>query len=280
MARLEKYRGSGFILTHSVDDFPEDQSFPLHVHEDYELLCVAEGKVGYVVEGQVYDLRSGSLVLMRSAETHKLLVNRSERYERYTLNFRPELLAEHGFPAELLSAFTERGLGERNQYHPSEFFGIEPLGVFRQMCADCAAFGAEVAVPAHLVSLLCAINGAFLQKKESPTAAEDDMGRRIIDYINEHLTEELSLSVISDQIHMSTSQINRVFRKLTGTSVYHYIVSKRLVVAQGMIAKGESATAAGQACGFRDYSSFYRLYKKRFGTAPTTGKKKIMQIKA
>jgi AraC-like DNA-binding protein len=43
-----------------------------------------------------------------------------------------------------------------------------------------------------------------------------------------------------------------------------------------MISKGESATLAGQKCGFNDYSAFYRLYKKHFGTSPTAVKKQLL----
>ena len=69
---------------------------------------------------------------------------------------------------------------------------------------------------------------------------------------------------------MSPSQINRIFNKITGTSVYNYVLSKRLVYAQGMIMRGEGAGSACVACGFRDYSSFFRQYKKRFGTPPSS----------
>ncbi|MBQ9783868.1 MAG: helix-turn-helix transcriptional regulator [Clostridia bacterium] len=270
---LENYKGNGWKLTHNVDDQPEEEQFHLHVHEDYELYCMVAGKVGYVVEGRVYDLRPGSLMLMRSAESHRLLVNKHERYERYVLNFRPELIEEQGGAGELLRAFTERGLGERNLYLPSEFSGIEPLGMFRQMCAGCTSLSRETTVRAFLTALLCAVNTVFLQHAEEPMYGESDIGRELITYINENLLEELSLSTISAKIHLSPSQINRVFRGLTGTSVYQYILSKRLIVAQGMIAQGESAMSASQKCGFRDYSAFYRLYKKRMGSAPTAKKR-------
>jgi AraC-like DNA-binding protein len=48
-----------------------------------------------------------------------------------------------------------------------------------------------------------------------------------------------------------------------------------MIVAQDLIAKGESAVSASQRCGFHDYSSFYRLYKKRFNTSPTAVKRKM-----
>ena len=267
------YEIPGIKLGYGVDEKPNDSSFSVHVHDDYELHCVASGKVGYMVEGRIYDLRPGGMMIMRRAESHRLLVNGNERYERYTLNFRPEVLEAHGFSGEIMMAFHDRGLGERNLYLPHEFQGIEPLGIFRQMMASCALFPPEEVLVSHLATLLCAVNTVFRQRPDT-RYSEEELGRRLINYINDNLFEELSLSVISEEIHMSPSQINRVFRGLTGTSVYQYILSKRLIVAQEMIAKGESAVSASQKCGFRDYSSFYRLYKKRFDTSPTSAKRK------
>ena len=273
MDRNLHYSVPGIVLAYGVDERPNDSSFAVHVHDDYELHCVASGKVGYMVEGRIYDLRPGGLMLMRRAESHRLLVNGNERYERYTLNFRPEVLEAHGFSSELMSAFDDRALGERNLYLPGEFQGMEPINVFRQMLASCEVLPKEEVLAPYLCALLCAVNTAFhRQPKERDTEAE--LGRRLINYINDNLFEELSLASISEKIHMSPSQINRVFRALTGTSVYQYILSKRLIVAQDLISKGESAVSASQTCGFRDYSSFYRLYKKRFGISPTAAKRK------
>ncbi len=269
-----KYEIPGLRLAYGVDERPDDNRFAVHVHDDYELHCVASGKVGYMVEGRIYDLRPGGLMLMRQAESHRLLVNGSERYARYTINFRPEVLERHGFTSDIMAAFHDRGLGERNLYLPGEFQGIEPLGILRQMVASCEVMPEETVLVSLLAALLCGVNTVF-RKQPELRYAEEELGRKLINYINDHLFDELSLSMISDAIHMSSSQINRVFHGLTGTSVYQYILSKRLIVAQEMIAKGESAVSASQKCGFRDYSSFYRLYRKRLGTSPTAAKKKI-----
>jgi AraC-like DNA-binding protein len=274
MSAFVHYEIPGLRLSYGVDEKPDDSRFSVHVHDDYELHCVASGKVGYMVEGRIYDLRPGGMMLMRRAESHRLLVNGSERYERYTLNFRPEVLEAHGLSLTLMDAFESRGLGERNLYLPSEFQGMEPLGVFRQMMESCQTLPSEEVLVPYLSALLCAVNTVF-HRQPHTRYSDEELGRRLINYINDNLFEELSLAVISENIHMSPSQINRVFRSLTGTSVYQYILSKRMIVAQDLIAKGESAVSASQRCGFHDYSSFYRLYKKRFNTSPTAVKRKM-----
>ncbi len=269
MAQVEFYRIKGVILCHSVDEKPEDRRFPMHLHDNFELYCFVCGRADYMVEGQIYNLRPGSLMLMRSSETHKLIPCGHERYERYTLNFYPEILSQIDPEGRLLDPFLKRELGQRNLYPAEEFPEISPLACFRKMCSECQALGAEYTLRGNLLGFLSAVNLAY-QTHSSPYEEEKaDFDRSLLHFVNDHLTEDLTLERISEQMHMSPSQINRIFHRLTGTTAYRYVLSKRLILAQEMMAKGAGAVAASQSCGFHDYSAFYRLYKKRFGSSPT-----------
>ena len=217
---------------------------------------------------------SGCLMIMRPMETHKLIVKGKGDYDRYVLHFNADVLHDIGMDDSMLTAFTDRGIGERNQYVSEEFLGISPLSFFKQIELECKVLEPRHVVMSNLVAMLCAVNAAFMKKEgRELTDTEDDIGKKLIWYVNDNLTQELSLESISKYIHMSPSQVNRVFRRLTGTSVYDYILSKRLIMVQEMISLGESAITASQRCGFKDYSSFYRLYKKRVGIAPSEAKK-------
>ena len=273
MPEKEHYRVAGISVSHSVSEIRPDQDFPLHMHDSYEIYCFVSGNVKYVVEGRTYLLSPGSLMLIRSAESHRPIVEMGEPYERYVVNFRPEILMDMGIPAELLRTFTDRELGERNQYLPSQFQGVEPLGLIRQMFSCCEGAVTEAAIYSHLTALLCATHSIFANQTQLVEPKEENrVGRELLEYINGHLTEDISLSILAEHVHMSPSQINRVFKRVTGTSVYHYIVKKRLIAAQERIIAGEGAVSASQKCGFRDYSSFFRLYKKQMGVPPTAVK--------
>lgn len=268
MTAGEYFEAKNISIMHMVDDELSQENFTPHVHDRYELFCLVRGEVDYVVEGNVYLLEPGSMMLMRSAETHKLLVRGGGAYERYVIYFTPEFFWEKGFARELLAPFTARGLGERNLYRPPDFGGVPPLFYLRKMFREREGLPLELAAAANLSALLSAACQIFMHGREE-APAPNGSGREILAYVNENLTEKITLAEISARVHMSRSQVSRVFRRLTGTSVYDYIASKRLILAQERMAKGENASAAASACGFRDYSSFYRLYKKRFGSAPT-----------
>ena len=267
------YKDSDLLLTHSRRKDPVATDYDLHVHEFYEVLCFVSGNADYLVEGREYHMYPGCMMIMRPAETHKLVIKGKGDYERYVLNFKADVLKEMGFSENLLTAFTQRELGEKNQYLPIEFTGFDTVGFFRQLKEECELFPARQPMIANISFLLFALNSAFL-KKTSDVNTADTLGKDLISYVNENLTRDISLASVSEYVHMSPSQVNRIFRRLTGTSVYDYVLSKRVIMAREMIEAGAGAVSASQMCGFGDYSSFYRLYKKRTGKAPGDVKRK------
>lgn len=267
------YKDSNLLLTHSRRKDPVATDYDLHVHEFYEILCFVSGNADYLVEGHEYHMYPGCMMIMRPAETHKLVIKGKGDYERYILNFRADVLKELGFSEDLLTAFVQRELGEKNQYLPGEFMGFDTVGFFKQLTEECELFSAMQTMIANISFLLYALNSAFL-KKSSDVNTDENLGKELISYVNENLTHDISLTSVSEYVHMSPSQVNRIFKRLTGTSVYDYVLSKRLIMVREMIEAGEGAVRASQMCGFGDYSSFYRLYKKRTGKAPGDVKRK------
>ena len=264
-----------FFLNHVRDEQTEDRRFFLHIHDTYELYVFVAGNADYLVEGNIYSLRPGDLMLIRNAESHKAIVkNAAEPYERYVLQIRPEVLLRRGFPEELLRVFTDRELGRRNLFTPSEFPYFSPLQCMQKMHAELEHMAPDEVIESNLRALLTAANVAFERDPHAYAQDRKNVAQDVIEYINDNLAGELSLDSISAAFHMSPSQISRIFRRTTGTSVYDYILSKRLHLAQARIARGEGAVSASQQSGFWDYSSFYRLYKKRFGVSPSEAYKK------
>lgn len=268
MAIIKQIKGKHFHLSHSIDKDPQITDFDAHIHDSYELFCFVNGDANYSVEGNLYKLQSGAIMLMRSSETHKLVLNSSEEYERYVINFSPSILLGTGLSRTLLAPFRDRGLGQKNMYLPSELSHILPVSFFEKMFSESELVDASAVVFSNLSALLCQICLAFSKKNEQ-SDSENLVERDIIWFVNENLTRDITTSDIANYVHLSPSQVSRIFKRATGTSIHDYIITKRLILFNKLTNKGESALSACKLCGFNDYSSFYRLYKKRFGVSPS-----------
>ena len=91
---------------------------------------------------------------------------------------------------------------------------------------------------------------------------------KIMTYINENLLTLKNTQQIADAMYMSQSQLYRVFRAHAGLSAWDYVRIKRLFTAQEMLRNGIHPSNAATECGFQEYSTFYRAYKKQFGHKP------------
>jgi AraC-like DNA-binding protein len=92
---------------------------------------------------------------------------------------------------------------------------------------------------------------------------------------------------LSRHFFISKYHLSREFKKHTGTTLYRYVVQKRLILAKGLILQGNPITAVYEQCGFGDYSNFFRAFKNEYGTTPQEflqvmqeGQKKAAELEA
>lgn len=264
MELLFSYREPNLYCHRSLDEVPDPDSFPVHAHEMPEIYLFLSGHGRYLVEGTPYPLERGDILVMRQAETHKLLIEPDAPYRRLAVHFSPKLLESIDPDGRLMRPFYQRALGRHNRYpadrfpHLSEVFsGFAPVPRYERL-----------SILSRLLQLLTELATAFPEL----AGEEPDRGgfaSELVGYVNAHLFEPLSLSDLGRTFARSTSQVGRVFREATGTSLWDYVLLKRLLSARAMLQRGESAMHAAAACGFSDYSAFYRAYQKQFHHAPS-----------
>ena len=107
-----------------------------------------------------------------------------------------------------------------------------------------------------------------LEDSITSEGGEDDLMHKVMSYVNRHLFDELSLDKISQRFFVSKYYLCRAFKEYAGISLFSYIASKRIVMADQLIERGEPATDVAYKVGFGSYSSFYRAYVKQNGHPP------------
>ena len=118
-----------------------------------------------------------------------------------------------------------------------------------------------------MTALLARISAISDQQPSIRTPAESQ-AQEVLHYINEHYPDELSLDLLSAKFFISKYHLSHEFHRLVGTSVYRYIIQKRLVIAKQMLANGVAPTDVYGHCGFGDYANFYRAFKAEYHISP------------
>ncbi len=254
---------------HLLNTDPDPGQFNMHTHSLLEIFYFVSGRGSYRVEGQMFDLAPGDILIMRPGETHSFLLERGVPYERVAIHISPQFLSGPLY-APLLEPFYQRPAGVGNRYRAEEL-----PGAFVQQCMEqlfsTKPDGGDLQAMAYVLPLLQEISVAW-KKRRDHLAAEPaqpaELSARMVDYINRHLTELDGMRQLEQQFFLSQSQLNRIFRRFTGTTVWEYVQIKRLFAAREMLYAGTPPHEAATACGYREYSTFFRAYKKRFAHSP------------
>ena len=256
----------GLHASHSDFDFSTPQKFELHCHDTYELIYILQGDGKYVIEGREYPLYPHTLLLMCPYEYHYVCPNNTQKYERIVINFSPSLLppqlrSHHMLQAHHGSCFS---LNEINNPVRLSYEALENIIPLSQ-----GGFASTPEAEAFLQATVLQI--LLLLTLEAPSNATNNQAGiilSVIEYLNDHLKEELSLDALSREFFVSKYHLCRMFHRQTGASIFTYFNTKRIALAQQMLAQGESATSVAVQLGFRDYSTFYRAYRKQTGLSP------------
>ena len=119
---------------------------------------------------------------------------------------------------------------------------------------------------AVLIEFLYLLNNA--KKPPSRATARDKRIVDVIQYINEHLNEQLKLDDLAERFYIDKYHLCRIFKHSTGYTLNRYINYKRLLLVRELHAQGQSLLEASTNAGFNNYSHFYRMYIKQNGESP------------
>ena len=274
---LANYISENLNVRHSRDDAPSQDSFFLHAHRTYELFYFISGDCYYTVEGTDYQLVPGCFLLMRSGEAHTLHVRSESPYERITINFSPSVIPLLG--KEIGELFCDRPLGKSNLFIPTEESADFLKNCMDKICRETETEGCEERIISNLMPILTElyhIKAATADESNypgPPSQGSSETVSKIIEYINANLITLQGLDELEKEFFFSKSYINRIFKESTGSSVWDYIVLKRLLLSRTLLQNGKQANIVASECGFCDYSSFYRQFKQRFGISPLAARK-------
>lgn len=265
--KLFVYRDNTSYLHHTltIDPATDDLAFKSHSHNMVEVYYFLRGNARFVIEGNIFPLERGNVIVMASGQTHNLLLEPSTVYERMAL-----LIDVSAVPPEY-EALSEK------IYEGNNLFTLDKREQlwFEESFATITKSPDEM--QKHLIISFASMAFAMLSNKLSRNIqprVEDDIIKKTINYINKNLSGELSLEIIANALYCSKVTLNRKFREIMGCTVWEYVVRRRIYSARQQLFLGDSITDAYQKSGFNDYSSFFRAYKKVVGTSPSEDIKK------
>lgn len=240
-----------------------------HYHHFHKIIFFRSGHVRYAIEGKTYTLQAGDLVLVSSGCIHRPELLDPAAYERLILYISPAYLASHN--SDLETCFHHAQQKYSFVLRPrSEDLSLQLLVNALDRAVHDPGFGQALLCQSLFLQLMIAINRKVLagQLEYVSDSVCDQKIVAVLQYLNLHLTEPISIDFLASQFYISKFHLMRKFKEATGYTIHNYLTEKRLLLAREQILAGAPVMDACYGCGFQDYSTFSRAYKKQFDCSP------------
>lgn len=257
---------------------PAYQLVSWHWHEDFQLCLVERGKVCFQTPGSRLSISSGSGIFLNRRLVHSALPITSDA-SYYCINFSPALLtAASG--AALSDAMVLPLLNEKNL----SFFQFDthtPDGSLLTESIRCILQLSEEHTPESSFQIygtlffLWTIVWGFLRQDESAsnkcgdTSAANNRLKQIFHYLQTHYSQKITLRAISKEINLCPEECERFFKRMTGTTIFQYLLEYRIKKSQELLSDSRLSIAEiAQSSGFTTQSYYSSCFKRLTGCTP------------
>ena len=252
------------------------------LHYDKELIIeyYRRGEAHLRIEGNFYDIKEGDVVILNPDEMHVSERKDNCYMEKIVLHISDALIGQ--FSADRTVFFdkiSKKAKGKGNLIASSM---AKKIGLSDKI-GECLSLAQENTAESNLL-LACktievlSMLSALIQNADdinTDTSKGNKTVNMIINYINRHYAEAITLDTLSERFHFSKYYISHLFKDFVGISPYDYLIARRLYVCNNLIRGGASVKEASFEVGFSNYSNFYRLYKNHFQITPQQFKEQI-----
>lgn len=276
---LEKHGTETFPMTVNHDDLWsfEGKNVPIHWHNDLEINLIREGEAVFQVYQKSYRVRTGEGFLLNRNVPHSCSSPGNEHVRYSTILVRPDFLygdfgsdverkcfqpflQNSAIPCIYLTGFDENGkeiLQKLNQ--------VEEAFDRKRFCYELKIKG----LLCEAFAMILYGHRQELTKFVPANLQELERLEKMLNYLNMHFTEVISLQDLADQVHLSREVCCRLFKKMTGKTITGYLEEYRVNKSFSLVQSGKySMTQITEMVGFSNPSRFASAFRKRFGCNP------------
>jgi len=254
-----------------------------HSHTFYEIYYFHEGKCNYLIGDQIYTLSPGDLILMYGMTLHCPKIDPSVPYIRTIVHFDPAILKPF---LEIPQAIPFLQPFDQFKNYRLSLRGADKeeaeriLGVMREHQLRGDPVG-DSRLRLAFVDLLHFIYERCLQPLRRQKEFPSDKERTVQDVIawleGRYADDELSMERIQSELHLSKSYLAKIFKEVTGATIFEYVFRKRINEAKILFLLNPelAVTEASFRLGFKHLAHFSRLFKQQVGVSPEKYKKQV-----
>ncbi len=243
----------------------------LHSHDYFQIYYIEKGTITHYLEDSASRLVAGDMFIIPPGVRHRISDEPDTAF--YSFSFMEESVEGNGFYMDFLkSLMFDKKIRPKISVPSDRVMQIEGLmrQIYYEFYAKKIACG-EV-MRAYTIALVTEFARIYYEMESTvPMAYSADAKEFIlhcVGYMQENFDKDISLESIVRLSAMSKSNFCCMFMNVTGKSFNRYLNTLRIQKAAEYIKDGYKITAIYGLCGYNDFSTFYRNFKKIMGVSP------------
>ncbi len=256
-------------------------SYPLHWHEEVEIIYVLRGKGTVTLNGAAEEASEGDLFFFMPGDLHAMSQRDQHTFSYFNILFHLRLLMSDAGSDYCSQSYLKPYETQRfriplriSPEHPQYLNLLRCLTPFFKRHMTLGN-GTELFIKGQLFLLFYYLEEL---KIETPASSDKmfyvDKMKLVLQFLEEHYMEPLTVSKAADLCGFSASYFMKFFKTFTGTSYIQYVNQYRLEqAASRLIHTNLSVLTISEECGFENHSYFIRSFKKKYGTTPLAYRK-------
>lgn len=268
---------SSIHLSGSARYAKADKEVPLHMHNEFELLTVFDGKTVFHLNGKDYVLTKGDIIFINSRIAHSTSIYKDA--STFFIQFSPDIHSGDNTP--YTGKYLFRFVNHEND--AAVFKAGTPLNeeilrcmknVFDEHINMEQSYDAFIKADVYKILALLYRNNIIKNPENVFSMRFISKILPALEYIDCHYQEDISLKDLCRIMSLNESYFCRLFKQATNTSFVQYLNFVRVCKAERMLISGDkSISEIAYDTGFSSVSYFNRTFKKYKFCAPSLFKK-------
>lgn len=231
-----------------------------HFHRSMELVMVDEGTLNLTIQNKTYTLHKGESAFVLSNQIHSMQSKNKNHAWIYV------------FSPEFVNQFFQLS---KNKDLIEPIFRLQP-GISEMIKEILMTNKSSMIAKKGVLYLICAelLNQTTFKEE---ARRDEYLLHDLLNYIQNHFTEELSLKDLSQKFGYDYSYLSRFFTKILKVPFVDFLNGHRVTLASQLLKTTDSKiTEIADIVGYRNIRSFNRNFEKIMNTTPSNYRKSYM----
>lgn len=255
-----------------------NQSKKLKSNDCYEFFLYQSGKVSFVINNERYYLTTGDMMIIPPDHSFRLYTNEtSSSNPGIVFTFNSDFFLKISSCSTDFDYLLQASAKKKPylfHYDPITFNLLQKKLIDLMEELRSSRYGKETKIYLSLLDLLFHINrGIHESENLFLSSSGNSLCHNIVQYINEHISEELTLDMLAQTFYINKYHLSHIFKERLGVSVHQFITKRRLSLCRDAILQNTEISKVFIEYGFNSYTCFYRAFRKEYGISPNELKK-------